>query len=349
MTSLLVFAIALGLAWVGTPAVRGLAWRAGVTDQPSVRKVHTRPTPLLGGLAIWAAVLAALGAVSDRGALVQLGGILAGGTLASALGIWDDRRPLRPRVKLAGQVLCAAILIVSGVSVQLADGPALWRGVGVADAALTVLWVLVLMNAVNFMDNMDGVLGGVAAAASGAFVLLAVLNDQQLVAPLAAAILGASLGFLIYNFNPATIFMGDGGSLFLGFLLAAIGIKLRFPGQPTHVSWMVPGLVVAVPLFDLALVVVSRLRRGVNPFTTGGKDHLSHRLVGLGATTREAALTIWLLACSAGGVAIFVSRAERATAWIVLAGVLALAAWGIWRLELRGTAARGGGSGGGGG
>lgn len=305
MTSLLVFGLALGLAWVGTPLVRGLAWRAGVTDQPSVRKVHTRPTPLLGGLAIWAAVLAALGAVSERGALVQLGGMLAGGTLASAIGVWDDRRPLRPRVKLLGQLACAAILIASGVSVQLADGPALWRGVGAADAALTVIWVLVLMNAVNFMDNMDGVLGGVAAAASGTFVLLAVANDQQLVAPLAAAILGASLGFLIYNFNPATIFMGDGGSLFLGFLLAALGIKLRFPGQPTHVSWMVPGLVVAVPLFDLALVVVSRVRRGVNPFTTGGKDHLSHRLVALGATTREAALTIWLLACAAGGVALF--------------------------------------------
>jgi len=127
--------------------------------------------------------------------------------------------------------------------------------------------------------------------------------------------------------------MGDGGSLFLGFVLAALGIKLRFPGHPPHVTWMVPGLVLAVPLFDLALVVVSRSRRGVNPFTTGGQDHLSHRLVRRGATAHEAALTIWLFGCAAGGLAIFVSEASRLESWLILAGAAAFGLWGIWKLE----------------
>jgi UDP-GlcNAc:undecaprenyl-phosphate/decaprenyl-phosphate GlcNAc-1-phosphate transferase len=322
----LIFAAALALAVGATPVARRLAWHTGLTDAPSDRKVHAHPMPLLGGAAIYVAVMLALVLFGSRVEVAQLAGILIGATLVSFLGLWDDRRPLAPRLKLLGQGLAAAVTVASGVQVHL-------FGVAALDIAVSLIWILTVTNAVNFMDNMDGLAGGVSGIAAAYIVVLAVLNDQHLVAPLGAALVGACIGFLIYNFNPATIFMGDGGSLFLGFVLAALAVKLRFPGQPTSVTWLVPILVLAVPLFDLALVVVSRVRRRVNPFTTGGKDHLSHRLVRLGATPREAILAIYLLACCAGAVAVFVSLAGLVEALAVLAGVVVLGAWAIARLE----------------
>jgi UDP-GlcNAc:undecaprenyl-phosphate GlcNAc-1-phosphate transferase len=328
LTYILVFAAAVAFAIGGTPVARRLAHRAGMTDSPSARKVHTEPTPLLGGAAIYAAVLLALLLFEDSFYVAQLVGILVGATLVSFLGLWDDRRPLRPMVKLAGQVLATLVMVASGVQVAL-------FGQAWLDGLVTVLWVVAVTNAVNFMDNMDGLTGGVAGIAAGYILLLAVMNDQRLVAPLAAAVAGACIGFLLYNFNPASIFMGDGGSLFLGFLLAALAIKLNFRGHPPTVTWMVPVLVLAVPLFDLTLVTVSRLRRRVNPFTTAGKDHLSHRLVRRGATMREAALALYLLSCAAGSTAILVSQSGTAEALFVALAAAALGFWGLWSLELR--------------
>lgn len=330
---LLIFSAALALAIGGTPVARRLAWRIGVTDQPSERKVHEQPMPLLGGVAIYAAVVLALVLFGNRLEIAQLAGILIGATLVSFLGLWDDRRPMRPAFRLLAQVGAAAVAVASGVQVQL-------TGVVALDVAISVLWIVAITNAINFMDNMDGLAGGVSAIAAGYFLLLALANDQQLVAPLSAAVLGACLGFLYYNFNPASIFMGDGGSLFLGFVLACIGIKLRFPDEPYYVTWLVPVLVLAVPLFDLALVMVSRIRRGVNPFTTAGKDHLSHRLTRLGLTHREAALVIYLVGCATGGVAIFVSMADPVEAAVVFAGAAGFGAWALWRIEFAGGAPR---------
>ena len=177
------------------------------------------------------------------------------------------------------------------------------------------------------------------------FLLLAAMNGQYLVGALSAALVGASLGFLVYNFNPASIFMGDAGSLFLGFMLAAVGIKLRFPEGVEIVTWMVPVLILALPLFDTALVIVSRLRRGFNPLTTPGKDHVSHRLVAMGYTRREAVLICYLICAGLGVVALFVTQASIVEGYVV-GGVVALVAlWGLWRLEKQdfpGKEARGG-------
>jgi len=159
------------------------------------------------------------------------------------------------------------------------------------------------------------------------------MNDQYLVGALAAALLGGCLGFLLYNFNPASIFMGDSGSLFIGFILASVGIKLRFPYNTPIVTWMVPVMVLGLPIFDTTLVVISRLRRGLNPLTNPGKDHLSHRLVAMGLTQREAVLTIYLISGALGVLAIFIMQASFIEAY-VLAGVVGiLALWGLWRLE----------------
>jgi UDP-GlcNAc:undecaprenyl-phosphate/decaprenyl-phosphate GlcNAc-1-phosphate transferase len=185
----------------------------------------------------------------------------------------------------------------------------------------------------NLLDNMDGLSGGVGAIAATFFLLLAAMNDQYLVGALAAALIGACLGFLRYNFNPASIFMGDAGSLFLGFVLAATAIKLRFPEGLEIVTWMVPVLLLGLPLFDTTLVIVSRLRRGINPLTTPGKDHVSHRLVAMGYTRREAVLICYLICAALGVTALFITQASLVEGYVVggIAAAVGLAA--LWKLE----------------
>ena len=325
-TYMLIFAAALAFAVGGTPVARWIATHTDIVDRPSGRKLHLKPIPLLGGTAIYAAFILALLLFGDRFYIPPLIGIFVGATLVSFLGVWDDRRTIRPFLKLAGQTAAALVLIMTGVKVNLFSGEAL-------DIMVTVVWVVGITNALNLLDNMDGLSGGIAAIAAGFFLLLAALSGQYLVGSLAAALLGACLGFLRYNFNPADIFMGDAGSLFLGFVLASVGIKLRFPGNTPAVTWMIPVLVLGLPIFDTTLVFVSRLRRGVNPFTSAGKDHASHRLVAQGRTHREAVMTLYLAACALGAVAIFISQASLEEAYVVGTVVVLVAIYTLWKFE----------------
>jgi UDP-GlcNAc:undecaprenyl-phosphate GlcNAc-1-phosphate transferase len=323
---MLILASALIIVMGSMPLVRRAAVRWGFIDHPSARKVHARPTPRLGGAAIYAGCIVALLALSDRFYVPQLVGILVGATLVSFLGIWDDRRGMRPLLKLLGQVLAAGILIVSGVQVGFLRNPAL-------NLAATMLWMVGITNALNLLDNMDGLSGGVATIACIFFLLLAAMSGQYLVGSLAAALLGACVGFLYYNLNPATIFMGDTGSLFIGFVLAALGIKLRFPDNVAFVTWMIPVVVLGLPVFDTTLVVISRLRRGLNPLTTPGKDHVSHRLVRMGATKREAVLMLYLACCGLGVVAMFLTQASIVEGYAVGVMLLLFGLYALWRLE----------------
>jgi UDP-GlcNAc:undecaprenyl-phosphate/decaprenyl-phosphate GlcNAc-1-phosphate transferase len=318
---MLIFASALAMAVGGTPLVRRIALRLGVTDQPNARKIHVNPIPLLGGVAIYGAFIAALLIFGNRFRLQELLSILIGASLMSFLGLWDDRRGLSPLLKLIGQ-----FLVLTGVHI----GTFPWEAVNIV---VTLGWVVVITNAMNLLDNMDGLSGGVGAVAAIFFLLLAAMNDQYLVGALSAALVGACFGFLVYNLNPASIFMGDAGSLFLGFVLAAVGIKLRFPAGVEIVTWMVPVLILGLPLFDTALVVVSRLRRGFNPLTTPGKDHVSHRLVAMGYTHREAVLICYLICTGLGVVALFITQANIMEGYVVGAGVVLAALWALWRLE----------------
>ncbi len=325
-TLVLIFFAALLVAIGTTPIVRRAAFKLGILDQPNARKVHASPVPLLGGVAIYLAFVAALLLFSDSFYVTQVIGILLGATWISILGIWDDWHALRPLIKLAGQFLAVVVVILTGVQVEFLRNPFL-------NVAITALWFLGITNAVNFLDNMDGLSGGITAIASAWFLLLAVQNGQYLVAPFAAALLGASLGFLVYNFNPASIFMGDAGSLFLGFMLAAVGTKLRFPGQPDAVTWMIPVLVLGVPVMDLTLVTISRLRRRVNPWTTAGKDHLSHRLVKMGLTHRRAVLVIYGLCGISGALAFAIQFLPPLAAYILFGAALLTGMLIIFRLE----------------
>ena len=328
MTSfLLIAASALILAVGSTPVMRRLALHLDVTDQPNARKVHSVPVPLLGGAAIYISFIVALLLFGDRRYVNEVVGIFAGATMVSLMGVVDDRWGLGSYVKLLGQLAAAGILIYSGVQVRLFYG---WQ-----DIVLTVLWVVGITNALNLLDNMDGLSGGIAAIAATFFTLLSGLSDQYLVGALAAALAGACAGFLFYNWNPAHIFMGDTGSLFLGFLLSAVAIKLRFPSNSNTVTWMIPVLVMAVPIFDTTLVFISRLRRGQNPLTTPGKDHLSHRLAVLTGSKREAVLICYLIAGAVGLVGVFLIDASASEARFIGAAMVALVGASVWWLEFR--------------
>jgi len=320
LMALSAFVLAVGV----TPVARKLAVRVGIVDQPNARKIHSKAIPLLGGVALYLAFIITLVILGDRAYVRQTIGILLGATLCSFMGLWDDRRGLSAFIKLIGQLIAAAILVVSGVQVQVLPYLAL-------NVAVTLLWVVGITNALNLLDNMDGLSGGVGAVASAFFLLLAAMSGQYLVGALAAALLGACLGFLVYNVNPASIFMGDTGSLFLGFMLAAVGIKLRFPDNVRFVTWMIPVIVLGLPIFDTTLVVVSRLRRGVNPLTTPGKDHVSHRLVSMGSTQREAVLILYLVCCVLGVVAMYLTQATVVEGYVVGGATMLAGLYFLWR------------------
>ncbi len=309
------------LAFVGTPLTRWLAHRVGMVDQPGLRKAHRSPIPLLGGLAMYASLMLAFLLLGNGNWIREGAGILGGATILFLAGLWDDRYGLPARAKFLPQVAAALVLVASGIQTQIFGNP--WL-----DVPLTVFWVVGITNAVNMMDNMDGLAAGIAAVAAAFFFLLAALQGQGLVASLAAALLGATLGFLFYNFSPAMTFMGDAGALTLGFLLAALGIKLNFVNLPLASTWMAPILVLGVLIFDTTLVTISRLRRGRSPFQ-GGSDHTSHRLTFLGLSAPRAVLTLYLGALSLGVLAVVVTRLEPLAAnglfaGVVLAGVIAL-------------------------
>ncbi len=327
----LIFVVALLFSVVATPAARQLALATGIVDAPNHRKVHTEPTPLLGGAAIYGSFIAALLLLGGRAEVRQMVAIVLGATFVSLVGVIDDARGLRPAIKLLAQLLAGVIVVVSGLRVQLVA----WEPINIA---LTLFWIVGITNALNLLDNMDGLSGGIAAIGAAHFLLLAALNGQYLVGVLSAALLGACIGFLRYNFNPASIFMGDTGSLFIGFVLAAVGIKLRF--ENTYVvTWMIPPVVLLVPIFDTTLVFFSRLRRGKNPLTTPGKDHLSHRLHALGLTRRETVLVCWLIASSAGMAAVFLTQAPVAAAYFFAALLTLGVIYWIWWFERRGVRA----------
>ena len=325
-TYLLVFGGALVLAIAGTPLARYLAPRLNMVDQPSERKVHKRPVPRIGGLAIYLAVLAAAVVLGRRFNFAQFGSIVVGATGISFMGLVDDRWGVRPLIKLMGQILAALLLYATGIFVGTFHNTIL-------NLATTVLWVVYITNGLNLLDNMDGLAGGTAAVAATFFALMCAFSGQYLVGGLSVAVLGACLGFLFYNLNPASIFMGDSGALFLGFILAAIGIKLDFPDNVTFVTWMVPVLVMGLPIFDTSLVIISRLRRGINPLTNPGKDHVSHRLVAAGMTQREAVLTLYIASFVLGLLAVFVTQASVVEGYTV-GGLAALAGlYGLFRFE----------------
>src|SRR5712675_2842607 len=320
---LLAFIIALVASLLLTAPVRALALRVGMVDLPGPRKVHLQPIPLLGGLAMYAGVVLGVLFLFNGPARAQIAGILAGATLIAAVGILDDRGLLHHQVKLfIGMPLAAGILLLSGIRAQVFSTMIGGPNGELLDIALTVVWVVGITASFSVLDHMDGLCAGIAAMASAFFALLAYLNGQILVTVLAAAVLGAATGFLRWNFKPAKIFMGDGGAMFLGFLMATLGLKLRVENANHFSGWLAPLLILGVTIFDTTLVTISRSRRGLLPFATPGKDHAAHRLSNLGLGHRGAVLTLYSLGALGGGRAVLVSYLSARMAFFV--GALAL-------------------------
>jgi len=324
MSFLLIFLFSLLITGLGTPLVRRAAIYLGFVDTPAKRKLHSEPMPLMGGVAIFGGAFIVMLFIAPS-MPKSVAGVLLAGTAVALTGLIDDRRGLPAWAKLAAQALAVVILVYYGIQVQLPIPQPL-------NYLITFIWLAGISNAINFLDNMDGLSAGISAVASSFILLMGLANGQLLVSALSAAVLGATLGFLRYNFKPAQIFMGDVGSLFLGFVLAVLGLQLVFPATNNVITWMVPILILGVPVFDMTLVIFSRIRRGVSP-NTAGKDHTSHRLVDRGFSQREAVLILYLIGGVFGMIALYMTQASLLEAY-VMAGLTAVTAiYFIWKLE----------------
>jgi UDP-GlcNAc:undecaprenyl-phosphate GlcNAc-1-phosphate transferase len=315
MSSLSALPIALAAALLVTPLVRYFARRRGFIARPKDDRWHRRPTALLGGIAVFlAAVPAALLAGRPPEPFAALG---AASVVVFLVGLVDDLVTLRPVTKLALQVAAASLAVWGGVSLG-------WTQSLTLDALLTIFWLIGITNAFNLIDNMDGACAGVGTIAAASVAAIAILSPgvPAIGAMWAAALAGSLLGFLVFNLHPASIFLGDCGSLFIGFLLAgltsAVGADV---GAAPFQQLALPVLVLAVPIFDTTLVTVARKLSGRRA-SVGGTDHTAHRLVRLGFSERRAVLLLFALA-SLSGIA-GVALVTRNSAWELLAGVLVL-------------------------
>jgi UDP-GlcNAc:undecaprenyl-phosphate GlcNAc-1-phosphate transferase len=329
-------AVSFVISWVVTFAMIRIAPRIGFVDKPGHRKIHSNPKPLGGGVAIFLGLvlplvtaLAAAWIVRSAGELTPyLGGIrekrtpLALGILTAitaihVLGLIDDKKALGPYVKLMAQLAITTVLVAAfkelRVLTTLGTAPSI---------IITVLWIAAITNAFNFLDNMDGLSAGVAAVAALAFLVTALSIKQYFVAAMLALLIGALVGFLSFNFPPAKIFMGDGGSLLVGFVLGVLTTLTTY--LPMDKSWgagwyavFAPVIVLAVPLYDLIVVSIIRISRGKSPFV-GDTNHFSHRLVARGMSRRMAVLTLYLITAATSVAAIILPHVKTTSAAVLI-------------------------------
>ena len=311
---LILISVALAATLIVTPLVRGLSLRASLVDRPSGRKVHTKAVPRLGGIAIFAGCAIAL-AVEAGGELAgvwpaaliradpPLLGALGGLVLIFAVGLVDDVRGLTPGVKLAGQLLAAAVPIAAGLRVEFVGDPfggGLFQ-LGLLSYPVTALWIVGFANVFNLIDGLDGLAAGVAGIAAASFLLLAIDMNMAVAAVMAAALIGACAGFLRYNFNPASIIMGDSGALTIGFALGCMSL-LGVMKSAAAITLVVPLLVIGVPVFDTGSAIIRRWRSG-RPIQEADNGHIHHRLLHRGFSQRQTVLIIyvWSAALALGG------------------------------------------------
>jgi UDP-GlcNAc:undecaprenyl-phosphate GlcNAc-1-phosphate transferase len=295
--------LAFAITWLSVPAVRAYARWQGILDQPSARKVHTVATPLLGGVAVFAgfAVTVLVNFQFSR----PLKGVALGGAILLALGVLDDVVDIPAALKLFGQL--AAVLVALTYGVTVAVVPNTVPGSPWLNAAVTVVWFLTVINAVQFLDGMDGLAAGLGAVASLFFSLAALGTGQAYLMYVSAALVGACAGFLPYNFRPggASIFLGDGGASFIGFALAGFAVMGEWSSESPLVALVTPLLILGVPLFDIAFVGVVRIVTGrVHSLTEWlaytGKDHIHHRFEALGLTKTQSVLLLYFISTTLG-------------------------------------------------
>ena len=298
------FCIAFVTTLILTPGVKRIALTLKVLDHPNTRKIHLHPIPLLGSIAVYLGFLAGLflsgfHPFHDRELFI----LLSAATLLLVVGALDDAGFLHPQIKLMGAMPVAALILIY-FDLTLKVFPFQFL-----NYFFTIFWVVGITAAYNLLDGMDGLSTGVCLIASFFYLIIGRATGDSLLIYLSLSLMGASLAFLIYNFHPAKIFLGDSGAILLGFLLASMGLRaVNIESLPILTRWMLPIVILAVPIFDTSLITFSRLRRGLVPFLHPGKDHSHHRLYNLGLGQRKTVLLIYLLGTTGGFLSLIINR-----------------------------------------
>lgn len=324
--------IALVVSYLLTPGVKKVAIKVGAVDRPNARKVHTHVIPRLGGLAIYIGFMAAvLFCVPLHHELI---GMLLGCTAIVAIGIWDDICNIPARVKLVGQIAAACIPVAFGIQIEWLTNP--FGDILVLPEVIaipvTIFWIIGFTNTVNLIDGLDGLAAGVAFIASISMFLLAVNLNQFLPALIIVSMAGAALGFLQYNFNPAKIFMGDTGSMLLGYTLAVSAV-LGLVKTAATVALVVPIIALGLPILDTTFAIIRRRMSGV-PIFQPDKGHLHHRLLALGMTQKQAVLIMYFVSMMLGIVALFVANVSYQTGIVTVLVVLAVIIYSAKRIGI---------------
>ena len=305
----LLFVSSYALVGVLTPLMRKIALSKEILDHPnSAHKSHSQPTPYLGGVAIILGVITItygsllLSDLSVKNFLLATS--LLGPAIAMGLiGLWDDIKQLPPLPRFIGQTIAGVVVATILILSNNLGNP---TGSTPLDVFISIVWVVGICNSINFFDNLDGGAAGTSAVTAISLTFIAVNGDQSLIASLSLVLTGSTLGFLIWNRSPARIYMGDAGALFLGVLLATLTIRLNPETNSNIASFSIPVLLLAVPILDTSVAVISRLRRKISPFQ-GGKDHLSHRLIRNGLSRKKSAVVLWLLSAFFALLAVVIS------------------------------------------
>ncbi|TKD70982.1 glycosyltransferase family 4 protein [Pseudalkalibacillus hwajinpoensis] len=301
---IIAFLISIGVAIIATPIVKYLSLKFKIADNPNQRKVHKGLMPSAGGLAIFAGTAAGFLYLMPYSPYMTE--IVIAGTLIIVLGVFDDRFVISPKVKLIGQIIAAVIVATSGLQVEFVSLPFVGRiEFGFMSFIITVLWIVGVTNSINLIDGLDGLAAGVSTIAIGSILTMAVLDQQLVVIALAVILIGSTLGFLIFNFHPASIFMGDTGALFLGFSISVISMLGLFKSV-TVFSLIIPVIILAVPIFDTFFAIIRRVMKK-QKISTPDKFHIHHCLLAIGFSHQSTVIIIYLLSFFFGITAILFS------------------------------------------
>lgn len=326
--ALLALGVAAVISYLATPFVKRLAFVIGAVDVPKDnRRMHKKPIPRLGGLAIVIAFLLCtfLFVPLDK----QMQGILLGAIIILVVGVLDDCLALPALPKFFAQILAGTIVVMHGCEIRYLTNPfsAVPIDLGWLAGPVTVFWIVLMTNAVNFIDGLDGLAVGVSGISTATMLVIALLLGEESMAVLLAALLGACLGFIPYNFNPAQIFMGDTGSTFLGFLLASVSVQGLFKMYAV-ISFVVPFLILGVPFFDVSFAVIRRLAKGQNPMTAD-RGHIHHRLIDMGLSQKQSVAIVYMLTGVLGLAAVLLANSTDTKAFILFAAVFVVAVLGF--------------------
>lgn len=315
------FAVALAISFGSTPLVRILAKNIGAMDIPKDnRRMHKTPIPRMGGLAIFFGFVSS---VLFFGHLdTQMKAILLGACVLVILGIVDDIKALSPKVKLLWQVIAALIPIVNGVKAYSIANPFVeydFIQLGIFSIPFTIIWIVGLINAVNFIDGLDGLAVGISSIASFSLLIIAALVSENYVVIIMAALAGACIGFMPFNMNPAKIFMGDTGSMFLGYILAVMSVQGMFKFYAV-VTFAVPFIVLGLPIIDTSFAIIRRLAKGKSPFAAD-RGHVHHRLIDMGFDQKQSVAILYALSAILGLSAVVLTTSGEAKIIILVIAV----------------------------